>query len=341
MKILTYFGYVLVILLVGGTSFSMASYSVNEPSHENFTAFLQDVKQELKKKKIAPELLDEALGKNPQPDESVIEKLNNQPESVMTFNEYHSRIVSKERIRKGKSNFRNNRKELAEKSKQYNIPAETIVALWGVETAYGKLTGGHSIVKSLATLAYKSHRKEFFRKELIKSLQIVQDGHIPLKDLIGSWAGAMGQCQFMPSSFYRFAQDGNGDGKKDIWNTRADVFASAANYLKKSGWKDERWGQPVTLTKTLPSIDMSRQGLSEHQTIKKWKKLGVQPKTGGFHITNDKRKARLFIPNGPSGEAYLVYNNFDVILKWNNSSYFAYSVLSLSDKLGESQKNKL
>ncbi len=304
----------------------------------SFVDFLEGVKQDLKKENIDPDLLTQAMGENPEPIKEVMERLNNQPESKSTFGSYFNMMVSDYRVKNGVKNLGAHSNAVADASQKYGIPEEVIVSLWGIESAYGKLTGGFQIVPSLATLAYQSHRKDFFRRELIKALKIVQEGHIPLNKLTGSWAGAMGQCQFMPSSFFRFAADGNGDGRKDIWQTEADVFASTANYLNESGWvKDKPWGQRVVLGKILPPIKFSSNGLSGHKSVKEWKRLGVYASLGGIKV-GDTTDARLFIPNGPSGKAYLVYDNFDIILKWNRSSYFAFSVLSLADEIAAKRK---
>lgn len=303
----------------------------NTASAETYAEFLDGLRAELTEKKIPVSLLDEALGENPTVDESVIKKLKKQPESTYTFDQYFDRLVSKLRVKNGKAKFDAHQADLQAKEDEYGVPKEIMLALWGVETAYGKLPGNYGIVPSLATLAYKSHRKEFFRKELVESLRIVQQGHIPLSDLKGSWAGAMGQCQFMPSSFFRFAADGNGDGRKDIWQTEVDVFASTGNYISKSGWVNKNWGDRVTLTKFLPKMKISERGLSEIMTVGEFSKMGVQLKKSRKQDMS--RKARLFMPDGPSGNSYMVYENFDVIMKWNRSSYFAFAVLSLGDKI--------
>lgn len=299
---------------------------------DDYATFLDGLRVELEQKNIPTHFLDDALGENPQVDAGVIKRLKKQPESTYTFADYFNRLVSKTRVKNGHNNFEKHEQTLAKMEETYGVPKEIMLALWGVETAYGKLPGNFNIINSLATLAYKSHRKEFFRKELISAIRILQEGHIAPADLKGSWAGAMGQCQFMPSSFFRFAADGDGDGKKDIWQTKADVFASTGNYISKSGWKkNANWMDKVTLTQFLPKLKISERGLSEPMKMSEWKKIGVELKR--TRKINPNRKARLFIPEGPSQRAYLVYENFDVILKWNRSSYFAFAVLSLADKI--------
>lgn len=314
---------------------TVLTFSNQSAFAETFEAFLNDVRSDLKTKDIDVEIFNKAMKGVKAPDKKVDKKLKNQPESKFTFASYLNRLASDIRIKNGLAKKEKHAETLNRIEDEYNLPKEVMLALWGIESAYGELTGGFKIIPSLATLAYDSHRRDFFRSELIKAVKIVDDGHIDLEHLTGSWAGAMGQCQFMPSSFYRFAADGNGDGKKDIWQTEADVFASTANYITKSGWDNNMpWGEAVTLTKILPKIKISSRGLSEVKTLSEWYKLGVAHKTSkNKPKLNGRTKARLFMPDGPSKRSYLVYDNFDVIMKWNYSSYFAFSVLTLADEL--------
>ncbi len=324
-------GLLSLALLTGMAQFSYA---------ETFNEFLDGVRADLKKQSIDVSIFDKAMVGVEAPQPKVHQKLKKQPESVFTFSKYLNRLASDLRIKNGLANKEKHLSDLNRIEKEYNLPKEVILALWGVESAYGELPGDFKIIPSLATLAYQSHRRDFFRSELIKAVKIVHDGHIPLNDLTGSWAGAMGQCQFMPSSFYRFAADGNGDGRKDIWQTEADVFASTANYITQSGWQNNMpWGEAVTLTKILPPIKLSSRGLSGERTLKEWRAMGISHKTKK-HLDKltDNTKARLFMPDGPSKRSYLVYNNFDVIMKWNYSSYFAFSVLTLADALAGKER---
>ena len=298
----------------------------------DFKAFIAGIEAELQSKGIDPSLFRRAFGPDMSPDRRAVTQMKNQPESKFTFAKYSASMVSPNRVATGRTQLAENRQTLNRISAKYGVPAGVIVALWGVESFYGKWPGKHHIVRSLATLAYDSHRQAFFRKELMAAMQILQEGHIAPEHMTGSWAGAMGQCQFMPSSFMAYAADGDGDGHKNIWEVDADVFASTANYLKKQGWKPgQAWGQRVVLGKFLPAdLRFSERGLSHPMPLEKWQKEGVIAAHGGFKVPAS-TKARLFIPDGPSGKAYLVYPNFDVILDWNRSSYFAWSVLTLAD----------
>jgi membrane-bound lytic murein transglycosylase B len=206
-----------------------------------------------------------------------------------------------------------------------------IVALWGVETDFGRLPGNFSIVNSLATLAYEGRRADLFRGELLEALRILDDGDVTVRAMRGSWAGAMGQVQFMPSTFRRYAVDFNGDGKRDIWNSRADALASAANYLAQIGWvKRQSWGREVAVP---AALNRDLIGLEQRKTLAEWHKLGVRRKDGGdlpkFDLT-----ASLIQPSNSNGRAFLVYDNFRVIMQWNRSTYFGTAVGLLADGIG-------
>jgi membrane-bound lytic murein transglycosylase B len=303
---------------------------------ETYEQFIDGVRTELASKKMDVAIFNKAMEGHKEPNVKVYKKLKKQPETTYTFMGYYNRLVSSVRVSNGQKNLAKHRADLERISTQYNFPVETMLALWGIESAYGTHQGNFAIIPSLSDLAFKSHRKEFFRSELIKAVGIVQDGHIELENLKGSWAGAMGQCQFMPSSFYTFAADGNADGRKDIWNTEADVFASTANYITNSGWlRNKNWGEAITLTKILPKIKLSENGLSGKKTMAEWYAMGIQHKDARLKkkFSEPTRVARLFMPQGPAQRTYLVYENFDVIMKWNRSSYFAFSVLSLADRI--------
>ncbi len=299
---------------------------------QGFDTFLEQLRADVAAAGLSVSILDAGLGDNPQPLEHVQKKRTNQPESKFSFKRYHGSLVSDERIARGKKKMATYADDLNRAAAQSGVPAEVITALWGIETYYGKLTGGFEVIPALTTLVYESHRKEFFRKELFAVLQLVEEGHTT-PQATGSWAGAMGQCQFMPTSFINYAADGNGDGKKDIWHTEADVFASAGNYLKQHKWQT---GQPivqrVVLGEVLPKLEYRARALTEGKTIAEWEELGVFAAKGGFALPAD-TKAHLFIPEGPSGKVYLTYPNFDVIMRWNRSAFFAFAVAKLAENL--------
>lgn len=249
----------------------------------------------------------------------------------MTFAQYRKRVINDARIAQGRRLYRTHHALLEKTAEQYGVPAQYIVALWGIETSYGNNTGGFGVVPALATLAYDGRRASFFRKELMNALKIIDAGHIALDDMKGSWAGAMGQNQFMPSSFHAYAVDGNNDGKRDIWTSLPDVFASTANYLSRSGWvEDERWGRAVRIP---ASIKDSMIGLDTKYALKSWRNMGVTQPNGQPIPVVEGMKASLIAPDGRDGPTFLVYNNFRVIMKWNRSTYFATSVGLLADQI--------
>ncbi len=262
----------------------------------------------------------------------VIELDRNQPEFTLTFKQYLERVVPSSRVATGRKLFFEHQDLLLRIGRKYGVQPRFIVALWGIETDFGRNTGGFSVISALITLAYDGRRSEFFRGELLNALQIIDDGHITPVRMIGSWAGAMGQNQFMPSSFLNFAVDENGDGRRDIWNTKEDIFASTANYLSKSGWRDDQtWGRKVQLPDRL---DSSLVGLSVKKKLGVWQQLGVR-RADGSALPTRQLPASLVLPDGIKGPAFLVYNNYRTTLKWNRSTFFALAVGTLADGIVE------
>jgi len=228
----------------------------------------------------------------------VMELAHNQPEFKMSFDEYLAVVVSPERVTRGRALLKENRALLSRFAGSYGVPESILTALWGIESNYGTRLGDFEVVSALATLAYNGFHAKFFREQLIAALRIVSQGHIGLHAMKGSWAGAMGQCQFIPTSFLAYAADGDGDGRKDIWTNKADVFASIANYLHRVGWRPgEGWGEEVA--------------------------AGTPARKG----------ERIVRPAGAKGPAYRTTENFRVILRWNQSDFFGLAVGILSDRI--------
>jgi len=204
----------------------------------------------------------------------------------------------------------------------------------GIESNYGHYTGNHNLIQSLATLAYDRRRSNFFTRELIALLKLIDKNKIPM-DAKGSWAGAMGAVQFMPTSIQAYGVDANKDGKIDLWNDKEDIYASAANFLKKNGWtKGEKWGREASIPK---NFDYKQTGLGVKKSVNDWAKLGVL-RANGNRLPNSNMKASLIVPMGHRGPAFLVYRNFDVIMDWNHSVLFALSVGYLADRIKGSGK---
>lgn len=309
-----------------------------------FNAWLAALRADALKQGISQATVTAALG-NLTPIQRVVELDRNQPEFTITLRQYLQRAISDARVNQARAKYAEHRKLLEEVGRKYGVQPRFIVALWGIETNFGQNTGGFSVVQALATLAYDGRRSDYFRGELINALKIIDAGHISAASMRGSWAGAMGQNQFMPSSFLSYAQDYNGDGRRDIWTTNADVFASTANYLKQSGWRaDETWGREVKLPanfdaqlKSLmpaapPPGCRANRFITERKPLSEWHKLGIRRADGG-ELPHRDIQAALALPEGGQGPALLVYENFRTTLKWNCSISFATAVGTLADRI--------
>ena len=292
--------------------------------------WLDEVRAEAGAKGIQQTILDQSLtGIEPIP--RIIELDRRQPEFTLTFAQYVERVVPDRRVQKGRQMLAQHRALLDKVGKEIGVQPRFIVALWGIETDFGRLTGGFNVVNALATLAFDGRRSAYFRKELFDALQILDEGHITPEKMTGSWAGAMGQAQFMPSSFVNFAIDYDKDGRRDIWTTQADVFGSAANYLKRVGWKDDQtWGREVRLP---AGFDASLAEAKEIKPIGAWQAMGVR-NLDGSDLPKRQLPAQIVIPDGPEGRAFMAYDNFRATLRWNRSNYFALAVGLLSDRIG-------
>ncbi|MDE0780086.1 MAG: lytic murein transglycosylase [Alphaproteobacteria bacterium] len=294
-----------------------------------FREWLEGVRVEARAKGISGPILERSLsGVEPIP--RIIELDRSQPESTITFTQYINRIVNSTRVKIGREKLKEHRDILEQVRQKFSVQPRFIVALWGIETNFGQFTGGFPVINALATLAYDGRRSDYFRGELMKAFQILEEGHISPEDMKGSWAGAMGQSQFMPSSFLAYAHDYDGDGAKDIWNTQADVFASAANYLKGVGWDDDlTWGREVQLP---PDFDTPQASLEVIKSIREWQQMGVR-RTDGADLPARDIQASIILPGGAGQPAFMIYGNYRATLRWNYSHYFATAVGLLSDRI--------
>lgn len=322
------------VLLVALCGAAIAQAPAPEaPAHnpKPFGLWVQELRTEASAAGIKEALLERAL-RDIIPNERVVELDRKQPESTRTFTQYLSTAVSQDRITEGREHFQTHRALLTEIGAKYGVQPQFIVALWGIETNFGGYTGNFSIIEALASLAYDGRRSEFFRKELINALHILDQGHISLSEMEGSWAGAMGQCQFMPTSFLSFAVDYDGDGRKDIWNSLPDIFASIANYLSKSGWSNAvSWGMQVRIPATLPDSLLDGK---QYKNVSEWAAMGVRDATGA-PLPNMPVQAALTVPGKRHENTYMVFSNYDVLLKWNRSRYFATAVGLVSDAIAK------
>ncbi len=295
----------------------------------DFETWLAGVKTQAAREGISQKTINDTLG-SIHPIPKVIELDRKQPEKKMTFAQYKRNVVNDQRIQKGQQLYHAHARELAWVEKTYGVAPQYVLALWGIETNFGQNTGGFKIIPALATLAWEGRRASFFRDELIKAMKIVDQGHISAAEMKGSWAGAMGQNQFMPSSFFAYAVDADGDGKADIWNDKLDVFASTANYLAKSGWSDgQRWGRRVLLPKSFPA-NLATPKIKKNISV--WKAMGVKDLSGA-PLPDENFSASIVAPDGVGGESYIVYGNYQTIMLWNRSTYFATSVGLIADAI--------
>lgn len=255
----------------------------------------------------------------------------NQPEFKLTLDTYLPRAVPEWKAKKAVEMYNKHRDLLEQIGHEYGVQPRFIVALWGIETNFGAFTGGMDVISALTTMAYEGRREAFFKKELWHALTIVEEGHIPIEQMKGSWAGAMGQAQFMPSSFMAYAVDYDGDGRKDIWGSQGDVFASAANYLKSVGWRDDvTWGRQIRLP---ADFDVSLASLAIKKPLAEWQALGVRSFDGSDLPKRDDIIASVVIPDDKEGRVFLAYSNYDALMRWNRSHYFVAAVGYLSDRI--------
>jgi len=299
------------------------------PSDSDFKAWITEFKKQAHQKGISQSTLDSAF-KNVTLNKKVLESDKKQPEFTKTFFDYFNRAVSDTRVANGQKNYEAHKALLDQVTKKYGVPGRFIVAFWGLETNYGSYTGKLPIIESLATLAYDPRRSQFFSTQLMSALTILDRGDVPLSEMKGSWAGAMGQCQFMPSNYVQYAVDGDGDGKINLWDSLPDVFYSAGNFLNHLGWKaEENWGREVTLPKGF------NYALADNKTARslaEWKKMGITLADGRV-LPNEDMQAKLLLVSDYKGPAFLVYNNFRVIKRWNNADKYAVSVGHLADRI--------
>ena len=264
--------------------------------------------------------------------ESVVKADKNQPEKKLTLDTYLNSRVPDWKVEQAVKLAQKHTALLDEIAAKYGVQKRFIVALWGNESNFGKIQGKHDVLSALSSLAYEGRREALFKKQFFAALTILQEGHIEAEKFTGSWAGAMGQSQFMPTSFLTYAVDYDQDGRKDIWTSEADVFASIANYLSKEGWSgDHTWGRQVKVKGDVSALPV---GLDKAQFVKlsQWSNLGVT-RYDGSPLPNVDVKASFIMPDGPEGRLYLVYNNFHTLMRWNRSLYFGVSVGYLADRI--------
>jgi membrane-bound lytic murein transglycosylase B len=294
----------------------------------DFDAWLTRFKKDALAQGISQATLDAALaGVKPLP--QVLEQDQRQPEFVDTFWNYLDKHISAKRLERGHAVLAEHKALLDAAQSRSGVPASILVAFWGLETSYGDYLGDYPVPAALATLAFDPRRGGFFRGELLQALRIIDAGNVAAAEMKGSWAGAMGQVQFMPSTYLRYAVDGDGDGRRNLWTSLPDVFHSAAHFLRELGWQSgERWGREVRLPPKF-TWEAAQPGIKK--TVSEWAALGVL-QADGSPLPDSDLAGAIVLPQGHAGPAFLVYRNFEVIMAWNRSINYALAVGLLSDR---------
>ncbi len=293
-----------------------------------FDAWLRQVETEALERGISRATVETALA-DLEPIPEIVQLDRSQPKKPAEFCSYMERRLTSTRIARGKRVMSEHRALLRELNAEYGVPERYLVALWGLETNFGDYLGDYPVVGALATLGHDPRRGAMFREQLISALQIIDEGHQGADTMRGSWAGAMGQVQFMPSTFLAYAVDHDGDGRKDLWNSTPDALASAANYLSQAGWRSgETWGRPVSLP---ADLDGATRTLRRKRALSDWQARGVRQADGGDLPESNLRGSIVQPRREKGGPAFLVYPNYHAFLNWNRSTFFAVSVGTLAD----------
>ncbi len=293
---------------------------------QNFHEWLQELKADSAREGISQKTV-EATFQQAKLLPRVIELDRSQPEFISTFLNYIGRRVTPSVVDRGRALINQHRALLDDVESEYGVPKHILVSFWGLETAYGGFQGDIDLPSALMTLAYEGRRAVFFREQLFNLMRIADAGHNPMQKMRGSWAGAMGHMQFMPSTFIQYGVDADHDGRINVWKSLPDAFYSAANYLAKVGWRPN---EPVMVQVSLPKeFDVSSAKLTMRRSVQDWLKLGVNVPLHYSHLDN----AAILLPQGWQGPAFMVFSNFDVVMDWNRSVNYALSVANLAEQL--------
>src|SRR5689334_5107967 len=293
----------------------------------DFGSCLKALRGEARSNGISAQTFDRAIA-GLEPDQGVLESMGNQPEFTIPVWDYLASLVDEQRIADGKARLAEWAETLAGVEQKFGVDRHTVVAVWGIETDYGRNMGGRPLVRSLATVSCFGGRQKFFRGELVATLRILQSGDVPPAHLTGSWSGAFGHTQFMPSTFLRLAVDFDGDGRRDIVDSVPDALASAANYLKDAGWvRGQPWGYEVRL----PANYRGPSGRRNRGALAHWTRYGIRRLDGSAPAGIG--RAALILPAGAGGPAFIVFRNYEAIFSYNNAESYALAIALLSDRL--------
>jgi len=309
--------------------FANATPVFGQTTESEFTACIARLKEKAQAVGVSANVSNDVLD-NVQWVEQVIELDRQQPEFTTTFSDYYRKRVTPTRVRRGRELLKEHAELLRSISDRYGVPAHYLLSFWGLETNFGSYLGKMDIPDSLATLACDDRRSKFFTAELISAMRIIEAGDASRESMIGSWAGAMGHVQFMPSAFLRYAVDGDGDGRRDLWGNIPDALASAGNFLAMLGWQPGlRWGREVLLP---AGFDYSQATRDIKKPLRVWSQAGVTDAFGN-RLPDVDLPGSILVPGGAKGPAFVVYDNFDVIMRWNRSEFYALSVGRLADRI--------
>ncbi|MFT8418042.1 MAG: lytic murein transglycosylase [Acetobacter sp.] len=323
-------------LLFGGSALLAASpvYARNMPRAGHsaggaYGTFLAGVAREAVAQGVAASVVRQALALTAAPNAKVLLADRHQPEFTLTWAQYKDRVLTEKKMNDGLSAVQARTDLLGQISGLYGVGKGAIAGIWGLESAYGTRMGTFFVIDALATLAYDGRRVSFFRTELLKALHVVEQAGVAPAAMLGSYAGAMGQPQFMPSAYLRYAASYPAGGRADIWHNEGDVFASIANYLAGSGWLvGQPWGEGVFVPDTLVQSQLGR---AQVRPLAWWQQQGVRPRAGVFDSSVE--EGAVIRPDGPGGEAFIVYHNFNVIRRYNPSDFYALAVGLLGDAI--------
>ncbi|MPW00232.1 lytic murein transglycosylase [Bombella apis] len=324
-------------VMMGGLPAWAGGRAVASRGTADYAAFLGGVRQQALSAGVPSAIVEQSLALAQAPNQEVLRLDRHQPEFTLTWAQYRARVISSAREEKGRQAWQRVRGTLSPLGQTLGCDDNAIMGIWGLESGFGEHQGRFNVIEALATLAFDGRRAAFFRSELIKAMQILAQGAISPASMLGSYAGAMGQPQFMPSAYLRFAADGDGDGKANIWSSEADVFASIANYLGRSGWRrGEPWGEEVVVplgsNGQFTALAATKSRHAPVHPVSTWQAMGVRPvQSSGFLAPQ--ATGSLLQPDGPGGQAFLVYHNFRAIRAYNPSDYYALAVGILGDRM--------
>lgn len=332
---------VLICLIVVCLGLILPLYTAESKETEvpkAWTSFINNLQKEMRARGISQKTLDKAYkGKNYYHKASAAVKQDKkQVEFVLTTCAYVNKLVNKERVKVARKKYKEIKKKYKDLGDKYNVPFNYMVAFWAIETNFGHNKGKYNLIDSLTNLSYKNRRSKFFKEELYNVLKIMDKTNLSEDKMMGSWAGAMGHFQFMPSTYNHYAVDYDGDDVPDIWNSFPDALASAENYLTKLGWKtDEPWGTRVQLPWNFDFKDVGRKNT---KSVSDWKKAGILTFEGKPLPYDDELKGSIILPDGRKGPAYIVFGNFKRVMIWNRSDNYAIAVVTLADYIADENK---